>query len=353
MEFLRSLTVHQGPIESIGLHSFGDASRNGVAACVYAVVHQVSGCNQGLVTARKRLAKPELTIPRLELVAAHIAVNLAANVREALSGFPLKKVLCWSDSSVALYWIKGTGSYKQFVVNRVKKIRSHQDVNWRYVPTASNPVDLGSRGGKVNNTEMWWSGPEWLAKTENWPPDIVTEPSTESKAEAKPFREVVSIAVREVNEIDHVLEKFTLHKALRICSWIRRFAHNSLHRNRRTECIKGPLTTVETKKQLFWIKQAQQNCDIESDCVALNLQPGAAGILECRGRIEGEYPIYLPDTHIFSRRVVEEAHLLTLHGGIGITMAKFRSKYWIPRLRRLVRKVCKNCYGCKRLTTSA
>ena len=156
----------------------------------------------------------------------------------------------------------------------------------------------------------------------------MTEPSTESKAEAKPFREVVSIAVREVNEIDHLLEKFNWHNALRICAWIRRFAHNSLHRNRRTERIKEPLTTVETKEQwLFWIKQAQQSCDIKSDRVALNLQPDTAGILECRGRIEGEYPIYLPDTHIFSWQVVEEAHLLTLHGGIGITMAKIRSSY--------------------------
>ena len=94
------------------------------------------------------------TIPRLELVAAHMAVNLAANVREALTGFQLKKVLCWSDSSVALHCNKGTGRYKQFVANRVK-IRCHQDVSWRYVPTASNLADLGSRGGQVNNTDTW------------------------------------------------------------------------------------------------------------------------------------------------------------------------------------------------------
>ena len=105
------------------------------------------------------------TIPRLELVAAHMAVNLAANVRGALTGFQLKKVLCWSDSSIALHCNKGAGRYKQFVANRVK-IRSHQDVSWRYVPIASNLADLGSRGGQVNNTDTWWSGPEWFAKTE-------------------------------------------------------------------------------------------------------------------------------------------------------------------------------------------
>ena len=120
------------------------------------------------------------------------------------------------------------------------------------------------------------------------------------------------------------------------------------------ERIAGPLTTTETNRQrLFWTKQAQQNCDLQADRVALNLQPNEDGVLVCRGRIQGEHPIYLPDAHIFSQRVVEESHLLTLHGGVGMTMTKVRSKYWIPRLRRLVRKVRKNCYGCKRFMTSA
>ena len=72
-----------------------------------------------------------------------MAVNLV-DVREALTGFPVKKVCCWLDSSVALHWIKGNRDYKQFVANRVEKINSHQDVIWRYVRTADNPVDPGS-----------------------------------------------------------------------------------------------------------------------------------------------------------------------------------------------------------------
>jgi hypothetical protein len=60
-----------------------------------------------------------MTIPRLELLAAHMAVNLAENVKEAMRGFPLNNITCWSDSSVVLYWLKGTETYKQFVENRV------------------------------------------------------------------------------------------------------------------------------------------------------------------------------------------------------------------------------------------
>lgn len=103
VEIPRSLAVHQEPIEDIELHSFGGASRNGVVTSVYAVVYQASGTNRGLVAARSRLAKRELTIPRLELVAGHMAVNLVANVREALIGFPVKLFCCWLESSVALH----------------------------------------------------------------------------------------------------------------------------------------------------------------------------------------------------------------------------------------------------------
>ena len=129
------MAVHQEPITNIDLHSFGDASGSGLAACVYAVVQQPSGSNQGLVAARSRLAKPQTTIPRLELLAAHMAVNLVKNVKEAITEFPVNEITCWSDSTVVLYWLQGTETYKQFVAHRVKKIQSHEDVVWRYVPS--------------------------------------------------------------------------------------------------------------------------------------------------------------------------------------------------------------------------
>ena len=85
----RALTCAQEQIERIELHAFGDVSKNGVCATVHAVVRQPSGVSQGLVTAKARLAKQGLTIPRLELVLAHMATNLITNVEKALEGFPV------------------------------------------------------------------------------------------------------------------------------------------------------------------------------------------------------------------------------------------------------------------------
>ena len=142
-----------------------------LAATTYAVVSQ-SGQTQGLVTAKARLAKQGLTIPRQELFAGHMAANLVTNVKEALEGFPVANSYCWLDSTVALHWIRDEGNYKQFVQNRVNKIQQ-KNLEWRYVPTHENPADLGSRGGAVTQTyELWWYGPKWLSKPEKWPENV-------------------------------------------------------------------------------------------------------------------------------------------------------------------------------------
>ena len=103
------VTAFQEAIDAIDLHAFGDTSGTGTAAAVYAVVHQVSGSNQRLLAAKARLAKKGLTIPRLELVSAHMAAKLAENMKNALQGEPMKSVYGWLDSTVALHWIKGGG----------------------------------------------------------------------------------------------------------------------------------------------------------------------------------------------------------------------------------------------------
>lgn len=99
----RSLAPYHQPVLSISLHAFGDASKNGVSAAVYVVVEQEQGTTQGLVCSKSRLAKRDLTIPRLELVAGHMAINIVSNVEKAIGIEKVDSVHCWLDSTVALY----------------------------------------------------------------------------------------------------------------------------------------------------------------------------------------------------------------------------------------------------------
>ena len=44
-------------------------------------------------------------IHQLKLVAVHMTVNLARNVERVIDTVTVPSVHCWSDSTVALYWI--------------------------------------------------------------------------------------------------------------------------------------------------------------------------------------------------------------------------------------------------------
>ena len=93
---------------------------------------------------------------------------------------------------------------------------------------------------------------------------------------------------------------------MRIGAWISRFLHNSRHHSNK---VQGPLTTPEIAvHELFLVKRAQQqgmsNANFEQDQEQLNLQPNGEDVLECRGCIQGEYPIYLPDSVLLAVRVV-------------------------------------------------
>ena len=123
-------------------------------------------------------------------------------------------------------------------------INSHRGVTWRYAPTAQNPADLGSRGNPLKETDQWWDGPSLLANPQNWPPDFLHKPSEESQSEAKLIRKVLTVAVDDENEVESVLRKLQLQKAVRVCVcvWMRGFTHSALRSRGKTR-IEGPLTT--------------------------------------------------------------------------------------------------------------
>ena len=56
---------------------------------------------------------------------------------------------------------------------------------------------------------------------------------------------------------------------------------------------------------------------------------------------------------LFCVKLVAHAQETTLHGEVGLTMAKVRERYWVPCLRGLTNRVIRNCNGCKRSQANA
>ena len=121
---------------------------------------------------------------------------------------------------MALHWIRDHGDLCQFVANRVRKIQSDPNVLWHHYPIAHNPADLGSCDGSVIGAEIWWKGPSWLGDRAQWSPEIVNQPSPESRAERKVQKELFAAGAQGRNQFDDLLERFGLRKAMRIGAWI-------------------------------------------------------------------------------------------------------------------------------------
>ena len=143
----------------------------------------------------------------------------------------------------------------------------------------------------------------------------------------------------------------SLNKAVRVNAWISRFVYNCRAKATKKETRSGPLTTQEINDQhSAYVKQAQAILDdkVSDDKQRLGVQMNEDGILVCKARLQGQSPMFLPDSHLYTTKLVEDAHQRTLHGGVGLTMAKIRENVWVPRLRQLVKKTVKGCHGCRR-----
>jgi len=115
----------------------------------------------------------------MELCGAELLSRLIAEVTGA-SAFE-GKFYCWSDSAVALSWIRDEPSRLNiFVANRVAAIQElTESVEWRYVPTSLNPADILSRGAfpsELNESPLWarfHCGPK-----ADWPTPITAKKPT-------------------------------------------------------------------------------------------------------------------------------------------------------------------------------
>ena len=120
-----------------------------------------------LVMAKSRVVpSKQTTIPRMELVAALVAANVTALVKEELDML-LSSETYWIDSMIALGYIQNdVKRFRTFVANRRRKICMLTDQNsWKKVDTKENPVDSASRGLSIKDTkevERWFKGPKML-----------------------------------------------------------------------------------------------------------------------------------------------------------------------------------------------
>ena len=105
------------PIE---LHNFSDASTVGYGACAYVRVVFADGVAKCCLLMGKSRVAPlkRVSIPRLELVAAVVAVKMSTMISREVD-IKLSKVYFWTDASVVLQYLRNAATrYFPFVASR-------------------------------------------------------------------------------------------------------------------------------------------------------------------------------------------------------------------------------------------
>ncbi|XP_067216965.1 uncharacterized protein [Linepithema humile] len=358
---------------AVEVHGFADASQSAIAAVVYLRVHSdIDDAQIQLICSKTKVAPlKRMTIPRLELSAAVLLVRQALKIREVLE-LQTAPIHLWTDSTVALTWIKSHPSrWKDFVRNRVSFIQELSNSRWHHVSGKENPADLASRGvtpQRLQQEELWWAGSHWLQKhSTSWPSSTPILESTDNLEERSPQ---CTTAIENHEHNLSMLDRYSsLTTLLRITAWVQR-ALQLFRKSVASRSSLEPLTVEELESALMlWVKltqkiyflaeiktlKSQRSLSTSSSLHRLSPFLDNDGLLRLRGRLlrsqlnpAEKHPLILPRECRLSILVMDHHHRKTLHGGPQLTLLSIRQKFWIIGGRVPVRAFIHKCVICAR-----
>jgi hypothetical protein len=138
-------------VTSHEIHVFGEASEAAYGAVAYARLQRGQEDPYIILLASKTrvapLPKKKVTLPRLELL--YFGCTFQGEVVKISMQIQHWRTIYWSDSLVALGWIRGEpNKWKPFFQNQVETIRKFSQPEWwRHYRSLPNPADFASRGG--------------------------------------------------------------------------------------------------------------------------------------------------------------------------------------------------------------
>ncbi|XP_054706953.1 uncharacterized protein LOC129216761 [Uloborus diversus] len=359
------------------MHMFSDASGKAFAACVFLRIECGNEVQIKLVQAKSRVAplkkdpvtkmKTEMSIPKLELLAAVIGTRLVQNVKTSLNIQNIQ-TFYWTDSKVVLCWIKNSGTWKTFVRNRVKEIHlSSSKEEWNFVPSQMNIADIASRGCNAQTlfSLCWWEGPIWLKNRACWPDtqdfDLSDGLELASREKIPTVTTNITLNDLESNFLEWSKRISRFSTIIRILAYVKRFIYNikSAVHGKRNNLLRGHLSREELSKselEIFRLIQKEtfvKNHRLIPANFVVNFD--SDGLLRVETKLYStdneDYfrkPILLPDKHELVCKLIEDTHRTYNHAGVQTLVSILREKYWILRSRRTVRSVVSKCVICQR-----
>jgi hypothetical protein len=307
-------------IAAVELHGFSDASITAYAGAVYLVVEASNGDRcVNLIMAKTKVAPIKtVSLPRLELCAAHLVTRLMKYVKKALKLNTDMREFAWTDSQIVLAWLQEHPvRWTTFVANRVSAIhRTFTPDIWRHVASAENPADCASRG--ITSEELachplWWAGPKWLGKSEiEWPTRAAV-----ANTDMERKKVILTTQSKTNNLIDIFETKYsTFWKIIRVFAYVLRF----INKCKKGTVAKRYLTAVEMdtatlilfkliQEQYFEaeIRAIKAGRSVQTKSKIINLNPfiDANGHMRVGGRLKNAALEYGEKTRLFCHLKVQ------------------------------------------------
>lgn len=396
-----------GDVATAQLHHFADASEIGYGTVSYLRLTNDEGqVHCAFMLGKSRVAPlKQMTIPRMELTAAVVAVNIDKMLRKEIQ-MELQESAYWTDSTTVLKYIENTSRrFKTFVANRICTIRElTKPAQWRYINTATNPADSASRGqtaAKLMSNHSWILGPAFLQKPEcTWPETPLQLEIKEDDLEVRMSVTTNLIDAVEGTEsvnklIHHYSSWYKLKKAV---AWILKLkdifiqvmrmrkeslakdshSQSDQERQQAREQIqayktagKGALTVADLKRAEHEIICFCQNQKFQDEVLSLkrgsNLKRSSPlykldpvlkdSLLRVGGRLskscmpaEAVHPAIVPkDSHI-TTLILRDIHEKLGHSGRNYMLSRLRQKFWIPTANSTIRKFLSRCVTCRKVS---
>jgi hypothetical protein len=199
----------------------------------------------------------------------------------------------------------------------------------------------------LSTSTPWWKGPQWLSQEpSNWPTTEVNTPTE--------ILEIRKVHIALLQPPEDITQRFSrLNRLIRVTAYYRRFI-NCRHPKAniqtttlttqdldqtRTCCVK----MVQQISHAQEIEDLMEHQEVAATSSLKTLHPfiDQEGLLSV-GRLQSMLPyqaihqMILPPDHHFTRLVSAE-HTKLLHAGPQLLIASLREKYWIPRIRNVVK----------------
>jgi len=181
----------------------------------------------------------------------------------------------------------------------------------------------------------------------------------------------VHVALRQPSE--DITQRFSwLSKLIRVAAYFRRFINNCRHsKAKQTTTLSAQdfdqaLTCcVKMVQQISYTQEMKDLMEQQEDASTSSLKTlhpfiDQEGLLRVGGRLQQSNLPYqamqqmiLPPNHHFTKLVVSAEHIWLHHAGPQLLTASLREKYWIPRIRDLVKSVIHQCLTCYKFKAQA